>query len=174
MFNNCFAEINPTLNYNQPKPNNKYNSYYTNTHCGGENTVALNGMQIYNSPVSKLYFSKENTARIQKMIKKDVYNRTEGAYVLETDQDSNDLLVAMRAVYLEHADHLLTHFVKQVKKLNMRTIEYIVPDIVTNIKQHYGYLKEINSPLQMIPRPLNVHKAGRKTLPSVTTIFWNN
>jgi hypothetical protein len=46
-----------------------------------------------------------------------------------------------------------------------------MPDIMTNVKQAYGYLQDISQPLKPIVRPLNVSNAGRKTLPSMTTVW---
>ena len=43
--------------------------------------------------------------------------------------------------------------------------------MITEIKQTYGYIKEINEPIKPIPRPMNVNNAGRKTLPSITTTY---
>ena len=43
--------------------------------------------------------------------------------------------------------------------------------MITEIKQFYGYLKEINEPLKPIDRPINVNNAGRKTLPSLTSVW---
>jgi hypothetical protein len=167
------AEINPSLNYPMFEPNNNTTTNNYNTHCSGKSSVALKGMQIESSNVSKLYFGKENIKRIQTMLKKAVYKETDKKFILETDQDENDLLIAMRAVYLTHASHLQNAVIRQVKILNAHTMDYIVPDLISNIRQHYGYLKEINEPIKPIPRPINVGKAGRKTLPSVTTIFWD-
>jgi hypothetical protein len=122
-----------------------------------------------NDPLGKIFFSTENAKRIQKMIKKEIAARSKCAYILEEDQDESDLLVAMRAVYAEHARFLPDKLVRQVKELNNKVINYIVPDMMTNIKQQYAYIKEINEPLKPIMRPVNVNNAGRRTLPSITT-----
>jgi len=77
----------------------------------------------------------------------------------------------MRAVYLEYARNLPTQVIRQTKRLNMKVVDEIVPGMLTEIRQHYGYLKEINKPITPIPRPLNVNNKGRRTLPSITTTF---
>ena len=73
----------------------------------------------------------------------------------------------MRAVFIEHSRFLPNKIIRQIKELNRLTVEYIVPDMITEIKQTYGYIKEINEPLKPLPRPMNVNNAGRKTLPSL-------
>jgi len=132
--------------------------------------TAMKGIQI-NSELSKLFFSDRNIKRIQKMIRKEVYRRTNGEFRLDVDQELRDLFIAMRAVYMEHARFLPNQIVRQVKRLNLKVIDEIVPGMITEIKQEYGYLKEINKPLTMIPLPLNANNAGRRTLPSVTTVL---
>lgn len=137
---------------------------------GNMSSVALKGLQS-NSDLSNLFFSEENLKRVQKMIKREIYKRSKGNFKLDVDQENRDLLITMRAIYLEHARNLPGQLVRQVKKLNQKTVDEIVPGMITAIKQEYGYLREINRPLQPIMRPLNVNNAGRKTLPSITTIW---
>lgn len=135
---------------------------YTTKGVGGEKTE---------DELSAVFYSPENINRIQKKIRQEIYDRTKGQYKLGTDQDETDLLVAMRAVFFEHARFLPSRIIHQVKELNRRTVEYVVPDMITSMKQSYDYIKEINQPIKPIPRPVNVNYAGRKTLPALTTTF---
>ncbi len=133
-------------------------------------TKGANCEEVYGE-VSKIYFSQENMNRIQKSIKKTIFERTRGQFRLDENQDESDLLVTMRAVFLENSRFLPFKIIHQVKELNKRTVEYIVPDMITEIKQAYGYIKEINEPIKPISRPLNVNNAGRRTLPSLTSAW---
>ena len=121
--------------------------------------------------ISEIYFSPENIKRIQKMLKREVYQRTNGQFSI-SDQDEADLLIAMRAVFLEHCRFLPFKIISQVKNLNNKVIQEIVPDMISNLKQHYDYIKEINSPIKPIARPLNVNHAGRKSLPALSTLYF--
>jgi hypothetical protein len=132
--------------------------------------TALKGIQT-ESELSKLFFSDENFKRIQRMIKKEIFDRTKGEFRLDVDQEQRDLFLVMRAVYMEHARFLPGEIIRQVKRLNKKVIDEITPGIITEIRQEYGYLKEINKPLTPIPRPMNVNNAGRKALMSITTTF---
>ncbi|AYV84755.1 MAG: hypothetical protein Hyperionvirus37_8 [Hyperionvirus sp.] len=125
-------------------------------------------------PVTLMFFSEENMKRLQKMIRNEVNRRTKGKYVLKVDQEENDLLVVMRAVLLDMngSDFQPNKVKHQVKKLNNKTVRYVVPDMIESIKSHYGYLKEISEPREMpIMQPMNVNNKGRRTLPSITTIW---
>lgn len=133
--------------------------------------TALKG--IHNtSDMSKLYFSDNNMKRLQKMLKKAVLKKSCGKYILAVDQDRASMLIVMKAVYLEHAKFLPNQIVRQVKNLNNKVIQELLPGVLSNIKQYFGYLEDINTPIKPIDRPINVGSKGRTQLPSVTTI-WN-
>lgn len=120
------------------------------------------------------FFSEENMKRIQNKIKQEIYTRTKGNFKIEEEQDENTLLLAMRNIFLEENRFLPNRIVHQVKELNQKVINSIVPDMITEIKQYYGYLKDVNEPIKPIMRPINVSNAGRRTLPSVTTTWGCN
>ena len=126
------------------------------------------------NPIITLFFSKENIKRIQRMIKKEILDRTQGKYLLETDQNEADLVIVMRAVLFDAnvgGKYLPFKIKHQVKELNRKVVNYLVPDMVSEMKQEYGYIKEINKPLEPIDRPINVSSAGRLNLPSITTTW---
>lgn len=131
---------------------------------------AIKGVHC-DSEISKLFFSGSNIKRLQKQIKKEVFKRTKGQFRLDIDQDEKDLIINMRGIYLQNARFLPGQTVRQVKRLNEKVVSEVVPPMITEIKQYYGYLREINKPLTPIPRPINVSSAGRRTLPSVTSIW---
>jgi len=137
---------------------------------GNVASTALKGIQS-ESELSKLFFSDENFKRLQKKIKREIFERTGGQFKLDIDQEQRDMFIAMRAVYMEHARFLPGQIVRQVKRLNQKVVDEIAPGMITEIRQHYGYLKEINKPLTPIPRPQNQSNAGRRSLPSITTIW---
>lgn len=186
-----YADVNPQLRYNKSfaHSNSQYegslsydknqerisDNQYSNSgdsyYIGGNSSLALRSVNMKNTPVSELFFSAENISRIQKKIKTSVYRLSNGKFRMDIDQNEMDLILVMRSVYLDNAKHLDKHIVRQVKALNQLLLNELMPDIMSNIKQYYGYLKEINEPLQPMPRPLNVSGAGRKVLPSITTVW---
>jgi hypothetical protein len=130
--------------------------------------IALKGVHR-KSDLSKMYFSQKNFNRIQKMIKKKIFEKTKGQYKLDVDQDINMLFTIMKAVYFEHAKFLPNQIVRQVKELNKKTINNIYPGILSNIKQYFGYLKDIGTPIKPINRPINTGNRGRNQLKSRMT-----
>lgn len=133
-------------------------------------TVGMKNVFV-DDPVGEIFFSPANIHRIQKQIKKSIYENTNHKYMLEEDQDESDIIVTMRAMYQEHGKYRKDAPIRQVKTLNKKVVEFVVPDMITEIKQYYGYLKDINEPLKPIARPMNVCNAGRRTLPSITTTW---
>lgn len=123
------------------------------------------------SEVERMFFSHENMKRLQKMLKQEIYVKSNKQFVLEDDQSQDDLLIAARAVFIDESRNLPFKIIHQVKVLNRKVIDYIFPDVLTNVKQAYAYQQEINSPLKPIARPLNVSNAGRRTAPSVTSVW---
>jgi hypothetical protein len=126
---------------------------------------------IQDNELISMYFSNENVNRIQSKIKKEISDRTNGKYAVDVDQNIEDLLVVMGHIMIEDGQFLLAKIVKQVKSLNKKVVDYVVPDMINEISQNYGYQQEINKPLQPMMRPMNVNNAGRKTLPSMTTMW---
>lgn len=141
---------------------------------------ALEGINM-ESVLSQAFFSKENTARIQSDIRKEVFKRSHRKYYLgekrngrwyPIDQDENELFLYMRAVFLQRGTNKPYGVKEQITELNRIVVDEAVPDILTNIKQERDYLRDIDRPLIPLPAPLNTSSAGRKTtLPSLTTVF---
>ncbi len=194
-----FAQVNPMPSYKRNLPSNFDNivpnitqenlDQIKNKDYKNDNTEG--SYQLYQQPkqenydraryatkslfekneITKLFFSNENMMRIQKKIKEDIYIKTKGQYTSDEDQDESDLMIAMRAVYLDKCKNLPGQVIRQVKILNKQTVDYVIPDMISNIKQYYGYIKDINKPLEPMMRPMNVNNAGRRLLPSITTIW---
>ena len=157
----------------------KYNYFMIDTQNNMDNWATEGSIQksllqgTYTpTPLGELFFSPSNIDRIQKMIKKEIFIRTKGKYKLDVEQDESDLLVVMRAVYITDSYNDPYRIVHQVKELNKKVLERIIPDMITMIKQDDEYLKVIDRPIDPIPLPVNVSRAGRLSLPSVTTTFF--
>lgn len=188
-----YASVNGKLNYNKgitssnsssgnyPKFDRRTQGFPSsfnadvsndNYYCGGKSTLALRGLQMNNTPVSIHFFSNKNIARIQKYIKREIFKRSKGEFILDVDQDENDLILVMRQVFFEYSRNLPTQIEEQVADLNRYTLREIIPGMMTNIEQQMLYLRDISQPIQPIALPLNVNNGGRRSLPSVTSL-WN-
>jgi len=133
--------------------------------------LAVRQWKMCQTEVSREYFSVKNIKRIQKAIKKDILERSYGKFVLKADQKVLDLLQVMIYIFGEYGRNLPTQIIRQVKILNYETIQYACPDIMENLKQYYGYLKDIKNPVSQLPDPINVNHSGRVSLPNTAQLF---
>ncbi len=169
-----YAPVNQTLEDHNPDyamitegiPNDPYDvaeDYYA--------LLIMKEWQATPSKVANEYFSVTNIKRLQKALRREIYNRSYGKFRLSEDQNVLDLLHPMRACYELNAKDLPTEVIRQVKVLNEQTIQYIAPDMITNLKQHYGYLDDIKNPLNPMPQPINTNNAGRNQLMGVAQVY---
>jgi hypothetical protein len=173
IFNYHNDENKDIKNYNKYTDIDNVNSNEKNN-WATENSIQKSLLKsVYTpTPLGEVFFSPDNIKRLQNKIKKCVFIETKGKYKLQIDQNESDLLVVMRAVYIQDSYNSPYRIVHQVKELNEKVINRILPDMITNIKQNEEYLNIIDKPIDPIPLPVNVSRAGRLSLPSVTTI-WN-
>ena len=61
----------------------------------------------------------------------------------------------MRAMYLQEACHFNCKLADQIKTLNGKVLDYVIPNIITNVKQYVGYIKDISSPIPIMNRSTN-------------------
>jgi hypothetical protein len=158
---------------------NKYTDIDNNNSTERNNWATENSIQksllksVYTpTPLGEVFFSPDNIKRLQNKIKKNIFIESKGKYKLQVDQNESDLLIVMRAVYIQDSYNSPYRIIHQVKELNEKVINRILPDMISNIKQNEEYLNIIDKPIDPIPLPVNVSRAGRLSLPSVTTI-WN-
>ena len=163
-------------NSTQYTPTNYYWSDYSQStnNWATENSIQKSLLKgVYQpTPLGELFFSQENINRIQKMIKYEVFVRTNGKYKLEVEQNESDLLVVMRDIYITCGKNIPYQLVRQVKELNHKTVEKIIPDMISMIKQDDAYIQQLDKPIDPIPLPVCVNSKGRTSLPSVTTTFF--
>lgn len=130
---------------------------------------ALYGVQN-RSPLSELFFCKENMKRIQNQMRYRVFVASGGKYKIGP-QDNTELEIIMRAMYLQHAKNLPNQLKEQVNELNRLVVEFSWPKILSEIEQYLGYLKNLEMLPNPIPLPQNLSSKGTRTLASVTTTF---
>ena len=173
---NDYTETQNKPNDTQNKPNNYYWSDYEQktNNWATENSIQKTMMKsVYEpTPAGEIFFSQENINRIQKMIKYEVFVRTNGKYKMEIDQSETDLLIVMRDIMISCATNTPYKIVHQVKELNHKVIEKILPNMISMIKQDDEYIKQLDKPIDPIPLPVCMSSKGRLSLPSVTTTFF--
>ena len=130
---------------------------------------ALYGIQE-TSTLNQLFFSKKNMEIIQNMIRYNVYEKSEKKFVIDRQSDI-ELEIIMRSIYLQHSPNLPNKIKEQIQYLNNLVNDWCVEQIIPEVQQYIGYIKEIEFMPMPIDLPLNLSSKGSRSLRSVTTTF---
>jgi hypothetical protein len=130
---------------------------------------ALYGIQE-TSTLNQLFFSKKNMEIIQNMIRYNVYEKSEKKFVIDRQSDI-ELEIIMRSIYLQHSPNLPDKIKQQIEYLNNLVNDWCVEQIIPEVQQYIGYIKEIEFMPMPIDLPLNLSSKGSRSLRSVTTTF---
>jgi len=148
------------------------------TNKGIKTKRAMRGI-IEETLLSDLFFSKLNIFNIQKLIKYNVYTIS-GLYI--DTQPEIELLDIMTSIYLQYKEHppivndtnkldniLKQKYKNEIDKLNKIVVDTSVPIVLTYIKQHLAYLRDIQTP--MYSERLNKATREERILKTVTQVL---
>ena len=107
---------------------------------------------------------------IQNMLRYNVYEKSEKKFVIDKQSDI-ELEIIMRSIYLQHSPNLPNKIKEQIKYLNDLVINWCTEQIIPEVNQYLGYIKEIEYMPEPIDLPLNLSSKGSRSLRSVTTTF---
>lgn len=149
----------------------------------GSNTRHLFKNLYGETPLTFLFFSKQNIENIQKIIKFVVHR--EIGYVVD-DQSTNELLIIMRALFLEYSLHpklpdpsmsekerqeLMKKYTTEVARLNTILVNHIVPKIVSQVQQYVDYLRDASQQPYHMDNPQNDSVKGQRQYRSATQVL---
>lgn len=132
----------------------------------------LNGIQEV-SPFSLLFFSQENIRELQKLIRYNVYENTERKHIIG-NQSETELVIVMRTVYLQYSKvpSNKNQYKQAIERLNSIVVTTVLPDLISNIEQYFGYLKDNDGSVAMpMRRAENTSVKGQNTLRSVSDVL---
>jgi hypothetical protein len=130
---------------------------------------ALYGIQE-TSLLNQLFFCKKNMNIIQDMIRFNVYEKSDKKFIIDRQSDI-ELEIIMRSIYLQHSPNLPDKIKEQLRYLNNLVSNWCVEQIIPEVQQYNGYIKEIEYMPLPIDLPLNLSSKGSRSLRSVTTTF---
>lgn len=122
------------------------------------------------SQLNHLFFSKKNMEIIQNMIRYTVYEKSDKKYIIDRQSDI-ELQVIMRSIYLQHSPNLPNKIREQIQYLNKLVSDWSAEQILPEVMQYNGYIKEIEFMPVPIDLPVNLSSKGSRSLRSVTTTF---
>ena len=118
------------------------------------------------STLNEAFFSVRNIEVLQKDMISLVNQATNGKVTIGKQSEEN-LIIIMRSIYFKYAKHLPNEVMSidtQICELNDKVLEWAVPNIITNVKQYFGYIKDINAPPSVRVNPIATNNKESFTL----------
>ena len=111
--------------------------------------TAIKGI-VENTALSDIYFSDMNLDAIQKTIRYNVFNSTDK---IVSDQSKNELYIVMRSILLQYANFRVsdTDLLNEIRDLNKKVVNYCSNNVISNVQQYLGYIKDI----EKLPTPMD-------------------
>lgn len=117
--------------------------------------------QLQRNPLSDLFFCEDNINVLQDAIRYRVWVETDKKYVIGRQSDT-ELKVVMRSIYYQNAMHQKEDLVGQVRALNAKVLEWVIPEVLSNLKQYEVYRKDASTlPVPMERGALATSKGTR-------------
>lgn len=110
--------------------------------------------------LSDLYFSLDNINIIQDMVRKGVYDKSNG--ILLIDRQNNDTIVQiMRSYFLQYSKNLDYNIREQISQLNDMVIKYCIDYIYNEAISYIKYREDISTLKDPISHPVLSSKTDK-------------
>jgi len=156
---------------------NEHDSKYFEN-VGINNKIAMNDNTIYDTSKSctdsnnytdlmtEAFFSVENMDIIQNMLIKNVfYKSNESLRINKIKQET--LIQVMNSIWTNHCRFLPYNHKEQIRELDNKVSDYLVPLLLNEEKFYLNYLRDSNrTNLPQLERPIMIVKERKQQLPS--------
>lgn len=105
------------------------------------------------SPLSMAYFSKDNIIMLQNGIRKGVYDKSKGQYLVG-NQSEDVLKVIMRSTFLQYSANMPDKIPEQIKSLNKIVLDYCIKQVYSEAQGYQQYLYDASTLVVPIERPV--------------------
>ena len=113
-----------------------------------ESTMAKT-VGILESPLTRAYFSRSNLDVVQRSLSDTVAKLT--GYRIDR-QDDTQLLIVMRAMFLDHAVNNPRNLQSEVARLNGGVVSTLLDQVISGMTAHLAYLRDASRMRTPIPR----------------------
>ena len=120
------------------------------------------------SEISRTFFSGVNLERIQRAVRKEVFEKSQPKGYIIDNQSVDELKMIMRAIYLTYCRNQPFNIAGQVEELNRRVIAWSVPHVLSAVDHYMYYLDDISHLPVPESRSVNVSRAGTRSKPFVS------
>ena len=142
----------PSFHVNQENQQEIYNNFASESIKGN----------FEQTDFSKYYFSEHNVEGIQRSIKKEVYDLSNGEFRID-HQSENSIKTVMRSYFLQYKLKLNVDIVSQIRGLNKKVIRWCADEIYSNLLQYQQYKHDISNMPVTMSHPLNMSIKGSRT-----------
>ena len=134
---------------------------YRTTTAASEADDAIRGNMVA-TPLNTAYFSPANVVIVQNKIRREVFERSSGEVLIDA-QSADELMIIMRAMYLQYGKNMPTQIREQIEELNQIVADWCVPKILAEASMHKTYLRDIQQLPVPMAHPVLLTKAGSKS-----------
>lgn len=103
--------------------------------------------------LSQVFFSLQNIQMIQNGIRAGVYNRSNGQYVIDS-QDCDSLKIVMRSVFLQYSANQPDNITQQITDLNKIVLEYCIQQVYSEAQGYMKYVSDVSTLVIPIAHPV--------------------
>ena len=115
---------------------------------------ALAGNDWEDNILARVFFSAGNIQILQNGMRAGVYKMSKNKIVIPP-QNTDQLKIVMRSMYLQYAEHMPDNITQQVERLNKLVWDYVVPSVYNEAIGYVKYMQDQSS--LVMPMDLPVH-----------------
>jgi hypothetical protein len=134
---------------------------YRQETVASESEDAIRG-NVMATPMNQAYFSPANVQIVQNKIRKAVFDRSRGEFVID-NQSVDELMIVMRAMYLQYSKNLPNQIPEQIAELNDMVVDWCAPKILAECSMHKTYLHDIQNLPVPLQQPMMMSMKGTKS-----------
>lgn len=116
------------------------------------------------SVLSKVFFSKENVERLQKLMQYRVYTLSKQRYQIGY-QNEDTLKIIMRGIYLQNSHRLNSRDVsRQIQELDHLVLDHAVPQLMNEVEAYLKYRHDASTLPVPLEHPQLITEKGKAPL----------
>tara|TARA_R110002074_G_scaffold247205_2_gene419193 strand:- start:1226 stop:1606 length:381 start_codon:yes stop_codon:yes gene_type:complete len=117
-------------------------------------------MNQLDTPLANRFFSNGNVNLIQQGLANEIRNRTGGINI--DRQNTDDLALIMRQIYITNVFNPYGQLVEQVNFLNKQVLQMTTSQVMTGLSQYIGYLRDSTRQPMPLHQPVSTSTYGNK------------
>ena len=123
-------------------------------------TNIIDSLRVQRTPLNMAFFSRANVDRVQSDLRCVIQKKL--GYGISRQSD-DQLLIVMRAVYMQDGDQSPSDPRTELERLNGIVVAQCAPIVASNIKQFLGYLEDASRIPAPLERGINTSIKGSNT-----------